>query len=92
MRSPHYIDKCDITSLKNSKNGNFNNNKVTHKINIYEEINQKKFDDSIQTFKDEMKQKKYSYLNKNKFRKNLFFRTTEIQNDIPTENCCISCI
>ena len=87
-----YINKCDITSFKNSKSGIFNNNKVTHKINIYEEINQKKFDDSIQTFKDEMKQKKYSYLNKNKFRKNLFFRTTEIQNDIPTENCCISCI
>ena len=66
------------------------NNNYTYEINnYYGDISKNNCHDSIQTIKDEFKQKKYLYLKKNKIK---FFRTSDIKNDIQNENCCVSCI
>ena len=66
------------------------NNNYTYEINnYYGDISKNNCHDSIQTIKDEFKQKKYLYLKKNKIK---FFRTSDIKNDIHNENCCVSCI
>jgi len=85
------IDNLDDSNIKN-KNATIKqiiNNNFTYEINnYYGDISKIQFDDSIQTIKDEIKQKKYLYLNKNRIK---FFRTSDIKND-PNENCCISCL
>ena len=78
-----YIDN----NKKNTINQIINNN-FTYEINNYfGDINKNNCHDSIQTIKDEFKQKKYLYLKKNKIK---FFRNSDIQNN--NENCCVSCI
>ena len=77
--------------IDNNKNNTVNqiiNNNFTYEINNYfGDINKNNCHDSIQTIKDEFKQKKYLYLKKNKIK---FFRNSDIQNN--NENCCVSCI
>ena len=77
--------------IDNNKNNTVNqiiNNNYTYEINnYYGDISKNNCHDSIQTIKDEFKQKKYLYLKKNKIK---FFRNSDIQNN--NENCCVSCI
>ena len=90
----HCLDSCDISFDRIGKNEISNNNIIIHKINnYYGPIYPKNFGDTIQSYKEEMKQRKYSYLNRKKEKINEYnFRTLEFKNDIKTENCCISCI
>ena len=88
------INSCDI-SLDNVKKSEVsNNNIIIQKINnYYGPIYPKNYDDTIRSYKEELKQKNYLYLNKKKIKKNHYnFRTLEIKNEVNTENCCISCV
>ena len=88
------INSCDISLDDNKKSELSNNNIIIQKINnYYGPIYPKNYDDTIRSYKEEVKQKKYLYLKKKKIKKNLYnFRTLEIKNEVNTENCCISCV
>ena len=83
-----YIDNIK-THCANQVNQIINNNYTYEINNYYGDINKNNCHDSIQTIKDEFKQKKYLYLRKNRIK---FFRAPDIKNDIHNENCCVSCI
>ena len=88
----NYTERFDINRLQNCKTGNLINNKSTKEVNSYcrdNNINQKKFNYNNQSIKDGLKQNKYLYYKKNKIRMQ---RTLDIRSDIPTENCCFSCL
>ena len=88
------INSCDISLDDVKKSELSNNNIIIQRINnYYGPIYPKNYDDTIRSYKEEVKQKKYLYLKKQKIKKNLYnFRTLEIKNEINTENCCISCV
>ena len=88
------INSCDISLDDVKKSELSNNNIIIQKINnYYGPIYPKNYDDTIRSYKEEVKQKKYLYLKKKKIKKNLYnFRTLEIKNEVNTENCCISCV
>ena len=88
------INSCDISLDDVKKSELSNNNIIIQKINnYYGPIYPKNYDDTIRSYKEEVKQNKYLYLKKQKIKKNLYnFRTLEIKNEINTENCCISCV
>ena len=88
----NYTERFDVNRLQNCKTGNLINNKSTKEVNSYcrdNNINQKKFNYNNQSIKDGLKQNKYLYYKKNKIRMQ---RTLDIRSDIPTENCCFSCL
>ena len=88
------INSCDISLDDVKKSELSNNNIIIQRINnYYGPIYPKNYDDTIRSYKEEVKQKKYLYLKKKKIKKNLYnFRTLEIKNEVNTENCCISCV
>ena len=88
------INSCDISLDDVKKSELSNNNIIIQKINnYYGPVYPKNYDDTIRSYKEEVKQNKYLYLKKKKIKKNLYnFRTLEIKNEINTENCCISCV
>ena len=88
------INSCDISLDDIKKSELSNNNIIIQRINnYYGPIYPKNYDDTIRSYKEEVKQKKYLYLKKKKIKKNLYnFRTLEIKNEVNTENCCISCV
>ena len=88
------INSCDISLDDVKKSELSNNNIIIQKINnYYGPVYPKNYDDTIRSYKEEVKQNKYLYLKKQKIKKNLYnFRTLEIKNEINTENCCISCV
>ena len=88
------INSCDISLDDNKKSELSNNNIIIQRINnYYGPIYPKNYDDTIRSYKEEVKQKKYLYLKKQKIKKNLYnFRTLEIKNEVNSENCCISCV
>ena len=88
------INSCDISLDDVKKSELSNNNIIIQRINnYYGPIYPKNYDDTIRSYKEEVKQKKYLYLKKQKIKKNLYnFRTLEIKNEVNTENCCISCV
>ena len=88
------INSCDISLDDVKKSELSNNNIIIQRINnYYGPIYPKNYDDTIRSYKEEVKEKKYLYLKKKKIKKNLYnFRTLEIKNEINTENCCISCV
>jgi len=88
------INSCDISLDDNKKSELSNNNIIIQRINnYYGPIYPKNYDDTIRSYKEEVKQKKYLYLKKKKIKKNLYnFRTLEIKNEVNSENCCISCV
>ena len=87
------IGNCHIPYNKKEKKKITRNNIIIQKINnFYGPIYQKNYDDTIQSYKEEIKEENYSYLNRKKIRKNYCsFRTSEIKNDFTSDNCCISC-
>ena len=88
----NHTERFDVNRLQNCKTGNLINNKSTKEVNSYcrdNNINQKKFNYNNQSIKDGLKQNKYLYYKKNKIRMQ---RTLDIRSDIPTENCCFSCL
>ena len=87
------IGNCHIPYNKKEKKKITRNNIIIQKINnFYGPIYQKNYDDTIQSYKEEIKEENYSYLNRKKIRKNYYsFRTSEIKNDFTSDNCCISC-
>ena len=88
------INSCDISLDDVKKSELSNNNIIIQRINnYYGPIYPKNYDDTIRSYKEEVKEKKYLYLKKKKIKKNLYnFRTLEIKNEVNTENCCISCV
>ena len=85
------INSCDISLDDVKKSELSNNNIIIQRINnYYGPICPKNYDDTIRSYKEEVKQKKYLYLKKKKIKNN--FRTLEIKNEVNTENCCISCV
>ena len=88
------INSCDISLDDVKKSELSNNNIIIQRINnYYGPIYPKNYDDTIRSYKEEVKQKKYLYLKKKKIKKNLYnFRTLEIKNEVNSENCCISCV
>ena len=88
----NYFESCDINHLQNDKTEISVYNKCTKEIHSYckdNNINQKKDSNNNQSSTDGLKQNKYLYYKKNKIRMQ---RTLDIRSDIPTENCCFSCL
>ena len=88
----NYIESFEIFDLQNGKEENLINHECTREINSYHKyinINQKKSVNNIPLIKDGTNQKKYLYFKKNKIRMQ---RTLDVKSDIPTENCCFSCL
>ena len=89
-----YMDNCDIKDIHIAKNEISNNNIIIQKINnYYGPIYPENYNDTINSYNEEIKQKKYTYLRNNKKTNNYnIYPTMKIDNDIKTENCCLSCI
>ena len=86
-------NNCYIPYNKNGKNKIAKNNIIIQKINnFYGPIYPKNYDDTIQSYKEEIKEDNYLYLNKKKIRRNYYsFITSENKQNFTPENCCISC-
>ena len=72
------------------------NNKYIHKIehniifNFHNYNKDIQYKDSLQTIKEELKHRKYSYINKNKIGKNN--KKFAFKSEVPNQNCCVSCL
>ena len=88
------MDNCDIKDIHIAKNEISNNNIIIQKINnYYGPIYPENYNDTINSYNEEIKRKKYTYLRNNKKTNNYnIYPTMKIDNDIKTENCCLSCI
>lgn len=84
-KNEYTIEKCDSI-----------NNKYIHKIehniifNFHNYNKDIQYKDSLQTIKEELKHRKYSYINKNKLAKNN--KKFAFKSEVPNQNCCVSCL
>ena len=84
-KNEYTIEKCDSI-----------NNKYIHKIehniifNFHNYNKDIQYKDSLKTIKEELKHRKYSYINKNKLAKNN--KKFAFKSEVPNQNCCVSCL
>ena len=77
--------------LKYNNDKCFNGKENNDIKNILYDINSKKYKESIQVIKDEIKKSNYLSINSGSLGRRGVFKKNEIKTDLKNDNCCISC-